>query len=133
VALAILGWGLCVYGVPRLPAPAAVVYGAVAIALFTWAAINGTADVQAAVRMDLLLLVMALCSGVLLSGGLKLPLPERPAFVWGGIAVTLATLGALHQSGATAPVMILAGLALGAVQIFTKGKGASSCVEPVQI
>lgn len=116
VAVAILGWGLCVCGVPRLPAPAGIVYCAVAAGLFAWAAINGTADVQDMVRMDLLLLMMAVGSSALVASGMKWRVPDTPIFVWAGIATTVVTLAVLHRLGAPAPAMILVGLVLGAVQ-----------------
>jgi hypothetical protein len=116
LAVAMLVWSLCVFGVPRLPAPAVVVYGGLAAGLFTWAALDGTADVQAMVRMDLLLLMMALGSSVLVTGGVRLRVPDTPIFVWAGVGVTVVTLAVLHRLDATAPAMILAGLVLGAVQ-----------------
>lgn len=116
VAIAMLAWGLCVFGVPRLPAPAAVVYGGLAVGLFAWAAVNGTANLQAMVRMDLLLLMMVLCSSVLVAGGVGLRVSGTPVLVWAGVGITVVTLAVLHRWGATAPAMILAGLVLGTVQ-----------------
>lgn len=116
VALFALGWAVCVFGVPRLQRPAAIVYGGLAAGLFTWAAIDGTAGAQSLVRMDLLLLIMTIGSSALLVGGARLRVPDTPIFVWAGVAVTVVTLAVLHRLGATAPSVILAGLVLGAIQ-----------------
>lgn len=116
MAMAVLVWGLCVYGVPRLRASAAAVYSALAIGLCIWAAVRGTAGAELAVRMDLLLVVTALCSRVIITGGSTLRVPERRVFAWLGAGITVLTLAALHRSAAGAPVMIMVGLVLGAVQ-----------------
>lgn len=115
VAIAIIGWGLCVFGVPRLAAPAGIVYGGLAAVLAAWAAV-AAADVQAIVRMDLLLLTMVVGSSGLVAGALKVRVPRTPVVVWTGVGVTIAALAVLHSLGAQAPVMILVGLVLGAVQ-----------------
>lgn len=114
VTIAVLVWGLCVYGVPRLPASAAAVYGTLAIGLCIWSAVRGTAGVEQAVRLDGLFLAAAVCSRVMVDGVSTLRVPERPMLAWLAACITALTLAALHVSAASATVMTLSGLAVGA-------------------
>lgn len=114
VTIAVLVWGLCVCGVPRLPAPAAAVYSAIAIGLCIWAAVRGTSGVEEAARLDGLFVAAALCSTAIVAGISTGSASERLAFAWLAAGLAALTLAALHVSAAGAAVMTMAGLAAGA-------------------
>lgn len=116
MAIAALLWNVCAYGVPRLPMPAAAVYGALAIGLCLWAAVLGTADAALAGRLGLLFLVTALCSSVSMNGGSRLRVPDRPLLVGMSAVITVLTVVALQRLAAGVPAVILAGLVVGLVQ-----------------
>jgi hypothetical protein len=116
MAVALLGWGLCVCGVPRLRSGVLVVYAAIIAAVCIWAAVRGTGEAEYAARMDLLLVATAACSSVIIASGSGLRLPERSALAWLGAGLTIVALAVLHRSAAGAPMMVMTGLVLGAIQ-----------------
>lgn len=58
LALAVAIWTVCVFGLPRLPPIGVLIYGGLAAAVCVWVAVHGRADIERAVRMVLLSLVM---------------------------------------------------------------------------
>ena len=116
MALAVLVWGLCAFGLPRVGTADAVVYGAIPLGLCIWAAVRDTPGVENGLRVDLLLVVTGLCSSAIVAGGSRLRLPEARTFAWLGAGVTVLAVATVHRSVAGAPIAIMTGLGLGALQ-----------------
>lgn len=124
LGMAALAWGLAVFGVPRMPAPSAGISVGLGLALLTWSAIDGAADVEQAVRRDLLILLMALCARTLFAGVMPSPMRVRPWAEWGGVVLTAAAVAVAHWVGVSDPEAVLLGLALGGVIAAATHAGA---------
>jgi hypothetical protein len=60
LALAVAIWTVCVFGLPRLRRLGVLFYGGAAVIVCIWVAVHGRADIEHAVRMVLLSLVMTI-------------------------------------------------------------------------